>query len=195
VTRLGLEDRSPVEAVVGGPLMMLFLSVCGMAIGLAIDCGSIPPDALASLCLAKTTSLTGGLQAHLAVLPATHALMLAGALVSGAMTDAATDEPGRHERSIAAMVARHLPNAICAAAMLAGMLAGGFLGPPLVERLGVASGFTRLTVAMVLGMAFGMVLATPLDRIRHRSVGRHGETASAACSMTRLPGFTPAEDR
>lgn len=195
MTDLGLEGRSPLAAVVDGPLMMLFLSVCGMAIGLAIDCGSIPPDVLASLCLTEVTSLTGGLRAHLAVLPATHALMLVGAPVSGAMTDAAADEKGRHERSIATMVARHLPDAICAAAMLAGMVAGGVLGPPLVERLGIASGFTRLIVAMVIGMAAGMLLATPLYRVRDRRPDRFGETASAASSVTRLPGLTPAEDR
>jgi hypothetical protein len=195
MTHLDFARRSLVAAVVDGPLMMLFLSVCGMAIGLAIDCGSITPDVLASLCLARSTSLTGGLQAHFALLPATHALMLAGALVSGAVTDAATDGPGQPARSIATMVARHLPNAICAAAMVAGMAAGGFLGPPLVERLGVASGFTRLVVAMVLGMAAGMVLAMPLYRIRDRKVGRHGETNSAARSATQLSGFTPVGDR
>jgi hypothetical protein len=195
VTHLDFVKGSRVAAVVDGPLMMLFLSGCGMAIGLAIDCGSIPPDVLASLCLAKAASLTGGLRAHLALLPATHALMLAGALVSGAMTDAVTDEQGRHKRPIATMVARHLPNAICAAAMVAGMIAGGFFGPPLVEHLGVASGFTRLVVAMLLGMACGMVLAMPLYRIGDKSVDRPGETTSAARSAARLTGFAPAEDR
>ena len=39
MTGLGLERRSPLAAVVDGPLTMLFLCVCGMAIGLAIDCG------------------------------------------------------------------------------------------------------------------------------------------------------------
>jgi hypothetical protein len=166
MTVRGLAGRSVVAAVVDGPLLMLFLSVCGMAIGLAIDCGSIPPDVLASLCQAKATSLAAGLQAHLAVLPATHALMLVGGVVAGAMTEAATDERARHERSIASMAARHLANMICAAAMVGGMAAGGVLGPPLVERLGIASGFARLVVAMVLGMACGMVVATPLYRIR-----------------------------
>jgi hypothetical protein len=75
------------------------------------------------------------------------------------------------------------------------MIAGGFLGPPLVERLGIASGFTRLIVAMLLGMASGMVLAAPLYRLGNRSVSRHGETALVARSASPKSGFISVEDR
>jgi hypothetical protein len=165
MTDRGLAGKSSLPTVVSGPLTMLFLCICGMAIGLAIDCGALPPEALASLCLAPLGSLADGLLTHLELLPATHALMLIGALVAAAISEAETDEP-RRRLSIAARTARHLHGAICVVAMAGGMMLGGFLGPPMIGRLGVASGFTQLAAAMLLGMAAGMLLTMPFHRLR-----------------------------
>lgn len=167
MTHLNLTDRSSAAGFANGPLFMLFLSLCGMAIGLAIDCGSIPPEILASLCVAASSSLAASLRVHLEVLPATHLMMLAGAALAAAMLETMQDR-GWRDHSLRAMIARNLPGAAGAAAMVAGMVIGGWLGPPLAVRFGIASGFARLTIAMVLGMAAGMIIATPLYRLAPR---------------------------
>ena len=170
------------------------LSLCGMAIGLAIDCGSTPPEILASLCVAASSSLAASLRVHLEVLPATHLMMLAGAALAAAMMET-TQDRGWRDHSLRAMVARNLPGAAGAAAMVVGMVIGGWLGPPLAVRFGIASGFARLTIAMVLGMASGMIIATPLYRLAlpvrsrrrgqtRRQAGGRNSAAPLTCAPT-----------
>jgi hypothetical protein len=164
------------------PLTLLFLSICGMATGLAIDSGSLPPDALASLCLAQTG---GGLLSHLRILPATHGLMLVGALVAAAIGERTVDQSAQARST---RLAEHLPDAVSAAAMALGMLLGGFFGAPLFVRLGVGSGFAALITSMVLGMASGMMLTVPiyhLPRPRHWTRGRHRSERAAVNSSAR----------
>ena len=80
--------RLPAAAV------MLFLSVCGMAIGLAIDCGVTPPALLAALCAASSGSLAATLSFHVAVMPASYAMMGAAAVLAAAFNEAnAAREP------------------------------------------------------------------------------------------------------
>jgi integral membrane sensor domain MASE1 len=164
------------------PLTMLFLSICGMATGLAIDSGSLPPDALANLCLAQTG---GGLLSHLRILPATHGLMLIGALVAAAIGERTVD---RSEQARSTRLAEHLADVVSAVAMAIGMLLGGFFGASLLVRLGVGSGFAALITSMVLGMASGMMLAVPLyhvPRPRHWTRARRRSERAAINSSAR----------
>jgi hypothetical protein len=137
---------------------VLFLSVCGMAIGLAIDCGAVAPDTLASLCLAAGPSLAAGLAAHVALMPATHGLMLVAAMLAAAMAGASSDRPPA-ARSPLALLAGCLPGAAAAGVMLAGMAVGGSVVPSFLAQLGIGSPFARLAGAMVLGMTAGMLVA------------------------------------
>jgi hypothetical protein len=146
------------------PLLMLLLCLCGMAIGLAIDSGSVPLEVLASLCLADSGNLVSGAGMHLELLPATHALMLAGAIMAAAISR--FESAGAGSPSPAS--ARYLPDGACIAAMLSGMILGGWLGPPITASLGVEASSTRLVVAMIAGMIAGMSVSMPLYRSRMR---------------------------
>ncbi|MBZ0229910.1 MAG: hypothetical protein K8F58_15860 [Bauldia sp.] len=146
------ERRLPVGRSVA-PVSMLFLCLCGMAVGLAIDCGAVPPEVLASLCIAATGSLPATAAVHFELLPATHLLMLAGAVRVGV-------------------------NLATVALMFAGMILGAWLGPGIALGLGIGSSFAGLTGAMVAGMALGMIVAAPLHRYLSR---RRGPPATEVC--------------
>ena len=138
----------PAARVAGGPVAMFFLCLCGMAVGLAIDCGSVPPEVLASLCLAGADSPLATLYAHMTLLPATHLLMLAGAVI-GLGLGGVDQRSGRR----AAGVAGH---AAMLAAMFAGMVLAAWLVPEMAARFRLDPGFAGLVGAMVAGMALGM---------------------------------------
>jgi hypothetical protein len=146
------------------PLLMLFLCLCGMAIGLAIDSGSIPLEVLASLCLAGSGTLASGAAVHLSLLPATHAMMFGGAVLAAAITKSGRGSDGHSSTN--ATAARYLPEGACVAAMLAGMILGGWFGPPVAASLGIAASSSRLIAAMAVGMVAGMAVAMPLYRSR-----------------------------
>src|SRR6478672_12498757 len=103
------------------PFLMLFLCLCGMATGLAIDCGSIPPDVLASLCTGGSDSFLHMVEVHWSLLPATHVMMLVGAATAIGMTEFGEGHAGGHP---ATALGR---GTACAGLMLAGMMAGGWL--------------------------------------------------------------------
>ncbi len=65
-----------------GTRAMWLGSAAGMALGLAIDCRSVTPAALAGLCTAETGSWLAGFARHLALLPATNIGMLLGGLAA-----------------------------------------------------------------------------------------------------------------
>jgi hypothetical protein len=154
-------------ALPAGPLLMLFLSLSGMAIGLAVDCGSIAPSTLTSLCTAGFASFGTMIAAHWSVLPATHAMMFAGALLACAMTETtgrpSVDAPGP------ASIGRRLGiDALCFIAMLLGMWAAAWLAPFAARGLDIGLSFGGLVALMIFGMAIGMAVAVPL----HRFAGR-----------------------
>ncbi len=131
--------RRPATAV------MLVLSICGMAIGLAIDCGTTPPDLLAALCAGASGSLAATLSFHVAVMPASYAMMGVAALLAAAF-NATNAGPDRR-------TAPHLAAAAASViAMLLGMFAGGWLAPDAAALLGIGPGFGSLVAGMVAGM-------------------------------------------
>jgi len=148
------------------PFTMLVPCLGGMAIGLAIDCASTPPEVLASLCSASGAFLAR-MRLHWAVFPATHALMLLGAVVAVVVAELRRASV-RRDATIRGLGARTCAHAACLAAMLAGMAAGGELGPLLSAGLDL-SAFAGLIAAMVLGMIGGAALTAPLARDRRPS--------------------------
>jgi hypothetical protein len=135
-----------------GPLAMWLFCASGMVLGLAIDCRSASPEALASLCSAETGSLLTGLARHLALLPATNMGMVLGGL-------AALGLGGPINAAGARM------NLACNAFMLIGMSLAGCLGPALAARLGIAWSAGIMMTAMTAGMTLGMMAMTALGRL------------------------------
>ena len=153
-----------------GPVTMLFFCLCGMAIGLAIDCGTTPPEILAGLCAAASESFSATFVAHWQLFPATHIMMLAGALVAIGLT-ASSDWAAVGPRG--GTVVRLAGDALCVGAMFAGMAVGAWVGPLVASGLGLPADFTLLTASMAAGMAFGMLCAMPLyRRPSGRTIGR-----------------------
>ena len=133
---------------------MWLFCVGGMALGLAIDCRSATPAALANLCTAGTGSLLTDLARHLALLPATNIGMLLGGLAAlglGGTTGAPRARLG--------------VNLACNAAMFAGMSLAGCLGPALAVRLGIEWSVWVMMAAMTAGMTLGMMATTALGRL------------------------------
>ncbi len=143
------------------PFLMLYLCLSGMAVGLAIDCGAIPPATIATLCTGAGGSFLANLAFHWSVLPATHTLMLLGALVAAAMAEMSGEQVGHSPRRLLAHAGTH---GACILLMLAGMTLGGILALPAAAALGFAPGFAALIAGMVAGMATGMALSMPLYR-------------------------------
>jgi hypothetical protein len=135
------------------PLGIWLASVAGMAIGLSIDCRSVSPAALASLCASG-----GGLSTlirHLALLPATNIGMALGMLAALAL--ATPLGGGALCRGVA-----------CYALMLAGMSLGGCAGVVLCQQADIVWAAPLMLAAMTLGMTAGMMVAEPLSRFRER---------------------------
>jgi len=131
---------------------MLVLSICGMATGLAIDCGTTPPELLAALCADSAGGLAATLSFHVAVMPASYAMMAATAVLAVSFNAAngarrPSHRPGSHVAAAAASVA----------AMLLGMFAGGWLAPDAARLFGTEPGFGALVIGMVAGMAAAAV--------------------------------------
>jgi hypothetical protein len=165
--RILVERRRPTgfARAAATPILMLFLCLCGMATGLAIDCGNVPPDILASLCAAAPGSVLATLRLHLTLLPATHGLMLFGAAIALVMAEfSLLQEGGEAARSAPAV--RAAGYALCVVAMAAGMALGGWIGPELTARIGLPASLAGLMGAMATGMTLGMVVATVLSGSR-----------------------------
>jgi hypothetical protein len=130
---------------------MWLFCVSGMALGLAIDCRSVTPAALASLCTAGTGSLPAGFARHLAQLSATNIGMLMGGLAALILGG-----------PISAAIVRM--NLACNAFMLIGMSLAGCIGPALAARLGIEWSAGVIMAAMTAGMTLGMMAAAALGR-------------------------------
>lgn len=152
--------RMLAERRLAGPAAMLFFCLCGMAVGLAIDCGNVPSEVLASLCLAPSDSPLATFANHVTLLPATHLLMIAGGGVAVAL-----GENGGPRPTGLARMAIHVATLVL---MLAGMAGLAWLVPALGDRFGLAPGFAGLAAAMVAGMTLGMTAAMPLHWRRSR---------------------------
>jgi hypothetical protein len=150
-------------------MLMLFLSVCGMAIGLAIDCGATPPDLLAALCTASTGSLATSLAFHVTMMPASYVAMTAAAILAAAFA-AATPEAaatrGAGRRAAGALVSVGL--------MLVGMFAGGWLAPEIAAGLGAEAGFATIVFGMTGGMVAATVAAGAITRAVDAATARSG---------------------
>ena len=130
------------------PLLIWLGAVAGMAIGLSIDCRSISPAALASLCASGDGPLV--LIRHLAALPATNIGMALGMLTPSALAT----------RLNFGAVCRGLA---CYVLMLAGMSFGGCIGVALAGEASLDWSAPLMVAAMTLGMTGAMVVAGPLS--------------------------------
>jgi hypothetical protein len=148
---------------------MLVLSICGMAIGLAIDCGATPPDLLAALCAASSGSLAATLRFHVAVMPASYAMMAAAAILATAFNEAA---PGRGVDRRPAV--RFATGATSVTLMLIGMFAGGWLAPDAAAMLGIDPGFVALVGGMVGGMIVAALVAAAIAHAFDAATARPG---------------------
>lgn len=144
------------------PIAVFLPCVAGMAIGLAIDCANVHPAALASLCTSADGLLASAVL-HWRIMPLTHGLMLAGAVVGCAIAEARA----RRNRSLRGLGIRACAHSACLLAMTAGMAIGALFAP----RLGALSAIfplTAMTAVMVIGMAAGMLSVVPVYRLLER---------------------------
>ncbi len=125
-----------------------------MALGLAIDCRSMSPEALGSLCTAETGGLITGFLRHVSLLPATNIGMLLGGLVALGL--------GRSTNPSAAAM-----TLACNALMLVGMTLAACLGPVFVTRFGLDWNAGVMLAVMTGGMTLGMAAAAAIDRLRN----------------------------
>jgi hypothetical protein len=84
---------------------------------------------------------------------------------------------GRAGKSATAVATRYLSDGACVAAMLAGMILGGWLGPPVTAAIGIGTSSGRLVSAMAVGMVAGMAVAMPLYRSRRCRDAAHRPSA------------------
>ena len=143
-----------VTARPAGPALMLLASLGGMALGFAVDCRSLGPDTLASLCSEASPSLYLSVAHHWNLLRGTLVGMGIGGLAASVVfCRVATGAPW----------ARLASDCICSLAMLAGMLLGGWLGPAIAATVGADWGalgmFAAMAIGMIAGLATWMLLA------------------------------------
>jgi hypothetical protein len=148
-------------------MVMLFLSVSGMAIGLAIDCGVTPPALLAALCAAPSGGLAATLSFHVAVMPASYAMMAMAAVVSAAFGQA-----GARRGPPRATLPRVVGSAAAVVAMLLGMFAGGWLAPDAAALFGAEPGFGPLVTGMVSGMTAATLAAAGIATVLDAATAR-----------------------
>jgi len=135
------------------PALVWLVSVAGMALGLSIDCRSVSPAALASLC-ASGQGL-GTLTRHFAAMPATNSGMALAMLATLVLSTPINGWA----------LCRSLG---CYAFMLVGMSLGGCVGTMLAGEATIAWGMPLMLAAMTLGMTAGMMVAEPLFRFQER---------------------------
>ncbi|MGH8032563.1 MAG: hypothetical protein ACREO8_09415 [Luteimonas sp.] len=161
----------------------IFLAcLAGMAIGLAIDCMWVHPEALASLCSSTRTPFARA-ALHWRFMPAAHGLMVAGALIAWVVelspaSRARASSVRAPPATLGQLVRRVCTHGGCMVAMIAGMAVGGPFGPSFGALFGL-SGFTAMTAAMVAGMAGGMALTAALTRMLTVPQARKRRAASA----------------
>lgn len=133
-------------------LLMLAACAAGMAAGGAVDSLSQAIGGLAGLCTSTSVGFGAVVFHHVTAMPAMHGLMLVGGAVAMALIEwQAGSRPIKTERWRGGRLAF---GAACNVAMLAGMTAGGRLGPLLADRF---SGSSAMLALMGAGMVWGMV--------------------------------------
>jgi hypothetical protein len=131
--------------------LMLAACAAGMAAGGAMDSLSPPLGGLAALCTSASMGFAAVAFRHAAALPAMHGLMLLGG--AGAMVfieSQARHGPAKSQRH---RWARLGFGAVCNAAMLAGMAAGGWIGLLLSAPFELDAMLAMMGTGMVWGMA------------------------------------------
>jgi hypothetical protein len=154
-------ERLPASAV------MLFLSVSGMAIGLAIDCGATPPELIAALCTAASGGIGAAFAFHAAMMPAGYAMAAVAAILaagfSGTARRCGAGRPG---------TARIVWSAAPAVLMLVGMFAGGWLAPDVAAHIGLAPNFGALVGGMVAGMTAAVFAGAAIANVVRAAIAR-----------------------
>lgn len=140
---------------------MFLPCLAGMATGLAIDCASVHPEALANLCSSSDDPWVRA-WVHWKLMPAAHVLMLVGAVFGCAVAEAT-----RARDAIAMSAMRFGAHGACLLAMSAGMAIGAQFGAQASAAFGI-SGFSGMIAMMVAGMAAGMAATAPLYRLLQR---------------------------
>ena len=148
-------------------VMMLFLSVSGMAIGLAIDCGITPPSLLAALCADSSGSLAATLSFHIAMMPASYAIMGGAAVLAAALSETRAGREGARRTP-----PRFAAAAVSVIAMPIGMFAGGWLAPDAAAFFGAEPGFGPLVTGMVAGMMAATLVAPAIARAPNAATAR-----------------------
>jgi hypothetical protein len=144
--------RPQAAAPVSAPVLMLLLSVAGMAAGILIDGRAMNPAGLASLCSVWPDTFPASALRHAAALPATTGAMLLG----GFATMPAEAWRARRRLGRKAICACIGFNLACNAAMLAGMLFGAWRGPAIAASLGFGWDLSSMIATMTAGMTGGM---------------------------------------
>lgn len=148
------------------PFLMLLLSAAGMAVGLLIDRHLVGEVTLAGLCLAAPRSFSANLLRHWDILRWTHLAMLLGGMGTIAVIEVRHHlASSRHCRK--AVCGRMGFNLMCNAAMLGGMLMGGWLGPGLASQFAWVWGMPAMISMMVAGMVWGMAGSMSLYRMAY----------------------------
>lgn len=177
---------SPQRASIADRSLAMFVPcLAGMATGLAIDCASVHPEALASLCTSSDDVLIRA-WVHWKLMPAAHVLMLAGAML-GCMIG---ESRNRLPVGIGMRIGVH---GMCLLAMTAGMIIGAQLGPRFSASSGLSS-FTGLTTMMVAGMAIGMAAAMPLECCLRRVGMRRASGCGTDAVMSRDSSVAAGQD-
>lgn len=145
-------NRPETAAPTTAPVLMLLLSLAGMAAGMLIDCRSVNPVALATLCSAEPASFLASAFRHVAALPATTSAMLLGGFATVPVEVWRT----QHRPARKVVYVHTGFNLACNAAMLAGMLFGAWRGPAIAASLGLGWDISGMITAMTAGMIWGM---------------------------------------
>jgi hypothetical protein len=144
------------------PHLMLLLCFAGMALGLLADRQIVLPAALVSLCTSETGFLASIVD-HWATLPTTNFGMIFGGFATILVVEMrAAARPAVNCRR--AVCARAGFNLMCNAAMLAGMLAGGWVAPRLAVQFGMPWSVSAMMAAMAAGMVWGMAALVAVYR-------------------------------
>ncbi len=155
---LALTLLRPQRAGLSPPNVMLGLGIGGMVLGLLIDAWRTPLPLLSALCAASgSRSFADAMWFHAQLLPAMHALMVAGGL-------AAIPTLRRLRPECRRLCSMLTQNALCSTWMLVGMTAGATVFSQSATRAAGAS-LDRMLGGMFAGMVWGMVISVSVYRL------------------------------
>lgn len=155
---LALTLLRPQRAGLSPPNVMLGLGIGGMVLGLAIDVWHTPLPLISALCAGSSSrSFVGAMLFHAQLLPAMHALMVAGGL-------AAIPTLRRLRPECRRLCSMLTQNALCSTWMLVGMTAGATVFSQSATAVAGAS-LDRMLGGMFAGMVWGMVISVSAYRL------------------------------